>query len=365
MKKFFTALTVALLLVCCGCGAVRMARDEQAGGDGQTGQTGRIQQVQTVDTVMGTVLIQTLYTTDAEAGTAAEIMALLRELEEGMLSRRQDTSEVAGLNRAAGRPDGSSLSAEMEELLEGCLEMWRKSEGAFDVTLGSVVELWDIDGWAAGEREGTFAPPEKEQLAKALEHCGSGSVEIKEGCLYLPEGMELDLGAVGKGVALDHILAYLQEQDGITGAIISLGGSVLTCGEKPEGGSWNVGIADPRNTASNVGILTLEGEWFISTSGDYERYAEAGGARYHHIIDPATGCPADSGVAGVTILAKSGFLSDALSTACFILGAEKGMALAEDCGAEVLFVGKDGSITMSEGMKAYYVPASGSAGHRE
>lgn len=101
-----------------------------------------------------------------------------------------------------------------------------------------------------------------------------------------------------------------------------------------------MGIANPRDTASNVGILTLEGEWFISTSGDYERYAESDGVRYHHIIDPATGYPADSGVAGVTILTKDGFLSDALSTACFILGEEKGMALAESYGAEALFVGR-------------------------
>ncbi|MCM1056330.1 MAG: FAD:protein FMN transferase [Firmicutes bacterium] len=360
MKKFFAAFMAVLLLACCGCEAGQAGGYGQVDGSGQTGssgQAGRIQRVQSVDTVMGTVLVQTLYTTEEGTGAAAKILELLRELEEGMLSRRLDTSEVRRLNLSAGSAEGSSLSAELEELLEGCLEMWRKSEGALDVTLGPVVELWDIDGWAAGEREGTFAPPKEEQLAKALENCGSGRIEIREGCLYLPEGMELDLGAVGKGAALDHILAYLQEQDEITGVVISLGGSVLTYGEKPDGGNWNVGIADPRNTAANVGILTLEGEWFIATSGDYERYVELDGIRYHHIIDPATGHPADSGVTGVTILAKSGFLSDALSTACFILGTEKGMALAESCGAEALFVGKDGSITMSAGMEAYYTPA--------
>lgn len=339
MKKFFEALVCGLLLSCCSCG---------------TAPSQPAQRIQNIDTVMGTVIQQTLYTADSETAAAQEINGLLRELEEKVLSRRLDTSEVRTLNEAAGKAEGCVLSVSMEEILTGCLEMWQKSEGALDVTLGPVVELWDIDGWAAKEREGMFVPPEEEQLAKALEQCGSGRLNISDGRLYLPEGMQLDLGAVGKGIALDHILTYLQGKDEITGAIISLGGSILTYGRKPDGECWKVGIADPADTASNVGILTLEGEWFVSTSGDYERYVELEGIRYHHIIDPVTGYPADSGVAGVTILAKDGFLSDALSTACFILGEEKGMALAESCGAEVLFVGKDGSITMSEGMKSFY-----------
>lgn len=336
MKKIFGVLLSGLLLLCCGC---------------SSGQAGRIRKV---DTAMGTVVSQTLYIRGEESNAAEEIMELIRRLESDSLSRRLDTSEIRRLNAGAGRAEGSGLSAEMEEILERCLEMWLESEGAFDVTLGPVVELWDIDGWAAGEREGMFAPPGEEQLRKALEGCGSGRMDIRDGRLYLPEGMRLDLGAVGKGLALDHILAYLREQDEITGAVISLGGSVLTYGEKPDGECWNVGIADPLDPASNVGILALEGEWFISTSGDYERYAESDGVRYHHILDPATGYPADSGTAGVTILAEDGFLSDALSTACFILGADKGLELVEHFGAEALFVGKDGSISMSRGMAEYY-----------
>lgn len=346
MKKYFAAIMIALLLVCCGCGAEQREQD------------GRIRQVQNVDTAMGTVIQQTLYTTEDGTEMTAEIMELLRELEENVLSRRADTSEVGSLNAAAGRAEGSSLSASIEAVLEGCLEMWQKSDGAFDVMMGQVVSLWDIDGWAAGEREGMFVPPEEEQLQKTLENRGSGSLDIRNGRLYLPEGAQLDLGAVGKGIALDYIFAYLQEKDEIAGAIISLGGSILTYGQKPDGQCWNVGIVNPADTASNAGILTLEGEWFISTSGDYERYVDLNGVRYHHIIDPATGYPADSGVAGVTILAKDGFLSDALSTACFILGVEKGMALAESYEVEVLFVGKDGSITMSHGMESYYVPGA-------
>ena len=169
----------------------------------------------------------------------------------------------------------------------------------------------------------------------------------------MPEGMQLDLGAAGKGLALQEIQALLAERPEISGAVISLGGSILTFGSKPDGSTWRVGIMNPEDTSSNIGILSLEGQWCVSTSGDYERYAEIDGVRYHHILDPETGYPADSGVRGVTILTKEGLAGDALSTACFILGPEKGMALARKYGAEALFVLEDGEIVMTEGMEAY------------
>ena len=100
--------------------------------------------------------------------------------------------------------------------------------------------------------------------------------------------------------------------------------------------------------------MTLEGQWCVSTSGDYERYVEADGVRYHHILNPKTGMPAAGDVRGVTILMKDGLLSDGLSTACYILGPEKGMELAGQYGAEALFVMADGRIEMSEGMEPYF-----------
>ena len=156
-------------------------------------------------------------------------------------------------------------------------------------------------------------------------------------------------------------MEYLQEHEKITGATIAVGGSVLTYGEKPDGSSWKVGIVNPRETSYYVGILEVDGQWCISTSGDYERYVEVDGIRYHHIIDPDTGYPADSGVTSVTVLTKDGFLSDALSTACFILGKDAGMKLAESYGAEVLFVEKDGTVSMTEGMREVCTLTSGEA----
>ncbi|MCM1024836.1 MAG: FAD:protein FMN transferase [Roseburia sp.] len=337
MKIFFRAILIVFLgVLCCGCGKEEPERFENA------------------DVAFGTVIQQILYTAGDGEREAEEILALLRKLEEERLSRRLADSEVSRVNRTAGAEEGCLLSPELETAVEECLEVWERSGGAFDITLGELAALWDIDGWAAGEREGEFIPPEEESLREALVRSGSGKLRLEDGRIFLSEGMSLDLGAVGKGIAMEEILGKLQEEENITGAIISLGGSILTYGGKPDGTDWRVAVRDPLDGTGNAGVLSLEGQWCVSTSGDYERYAEKDGIRYHHILDPATGYPANSGVAGVTVLSKDGFLSDALSTACFILGPEKGIPLAESYGAEILFIKKDGSLEMSGGMRRYF-----------
>ena len=136
--------------------------------------------------------------------------------------------------------------------------------------------------------------------------------------------------------------------------MISVGGSILTYGNKPEGGAWQIAVTDPQDPSQSVGVLTLDGGYCVSTSGDYERYVEVDGVRYHHILDPRTGFPARSDVAGVTIVTTDGFLSDALSTACFVLGSEEGQKLLEKYDAEGLFIDHEGTITMTEGMRQYF-----------
>lgn len=337
MKKIFCCIIICFAgILCCACGEEIPQRYKSA------------------DAAMGTVVQLVLYDTGDGEAKMREIMALLQELEKERISRRLPGSELYEVNQAAGREEGYRLSPELEANVAECLEVWERSEGAFDITLGQVAELWNIDSWAAGEREEEFALPDRDALRNALEHSGSGKLRMEGGTLFLPEDVSLDLGAVGKGISMDEILSYLEQKGTVTGAVISLGGSVLTYGEKPEDPVWKVGIRDPFNVEASIGVLSLEGQWCVSTSGDYERYAEKDGIRYHHILDPATGCPADSGVASVTILSKDGFLSDALSTACFILGPEEGIRLAESYGAEALFVRKDGSLEMSAGMKKYW-----------
>ena len=320
-------------------------------------------QLQSVDMAMGTVIQQNIYAADGGDYTQ-EVLALIRKLEEGTLSWRLETAELYRVNQLAGSREGIALTDGLAEILGECLEVTENSEGAFDIALGPVARLWDIDGWAGGTRMGEFQVPDKQALKQALALCGSDRMRLqpaqvsdgekKTSWLYLEEGSALDLGAVGKGLALDQVREYLESEPYVTGAVVSVGGSVLTYGEKPDGTAWRVGIADPFGSAGNLGVLTLTGTWCVSTSGDYERYVEADGGRYHHILDPATGYPADSGLTSVTVLTDNGLLSDALSTACFVLGREQGLLLAKQYGVEALFVEKDGSITMTPGMEPLF-----------
>ncbi len=390
MKLFFrTAICCIIMTVilCCGCG--------DAGPGERTDRAGQnTASWQYMDTAMGTVVQQTIYAKDQETAEdfSRQAFDLLSRLESEEISWRLDTSEVYRANVSAGSGEGFGLSEDLSGLLEACKELWERSDGAFDATLGAVTRLWNIDSWAVEEDTEEFAPPAEGELERALSTCGSqrmrlvweepgesgpklgtdsvtegdsaaaASASLQEGngqagrCrLYLPEGMQLDLGAVGKGFAMERLLGLLEDSSDVTAAVISLGGSILTYGSKPDGGPWRVGIVDPFDTSGSVGTLTLEGQWCVSTSGDYERYVEADGVRYHHILDPKTGMPAVSDVRGVTILMKDGLLSDGLSTACYILGPEKGMDLAGQYGAEALFVMADGRIEMSEGMEAYFM----------
>lgn len=376
MKFFFRAAVIAAVF-CCSCGRESGSYGSNPAGDNtdfvEQGSGRAAEQDVTarryVDTAMGTVVQQTVYASEETAENFHDkSMALLRELEQEELSWRLETSEVWRINAASGNREGYGISEEMAVLLEECLELYERSDGAFDVTLGALTGLWNIDKWAAGAANDAgaenFRLPSSAELEQALSLCGSSKMRFVpadsgegEAKVFLPEGMQLDLGAVGKGLAQSRLAGLLEEEGGIQGAVISLGGSILTFGDKPDGSTWKVGIVNPFDSSANIGILSLKGQWCVSTSGDYERYVEIDGRRYHHILDPATGYPAVSDVRGVTILARDGLLSDGLSTACFLLGPVRGMDLAAEYGVEVLFVMSDGSIVMSEGMEAYFTEA--------
>lgn len=319
-------------------------------------------QYQSVDTAMGTVIRQTVYATQ----DASEIMAGIRReittLEDEWISRRKKSSQIYQINAQSGSEKGIDVPEYLLQMLENIFQVSEESGGTLDITIGEAVRLWNIDEYAVLDGSGSadvkevqeFQVPAREALAQALERAGYEKVKTEGEKIYLPQGTTLDLGAVGKGMACDEVLGYLKEQPAVQGAVITIGGSILTYGQKPEGGAWKVGIIDPRDTDGYMGRLVLEGQWCVSTSGDYERYVEKDGVRYHHIIDPSTGYPADAGLISVTILSRDGWLSDALSTACFVLGAEKSVALLEKYDAYAVMVEKDGNIILSPGMEQYF-----------
>ncbi len=352
--------TVLLALAFClsGCGAAP------------------VRQQTSVDTAMGTIVTQTLYVrqerghtgkeSEAEGGTEGEsafVMELLAQLEQQELSWRIEDSELARINARADtgadvsmeeEPDVIPVSSSMQDILGQIWQISTDSGGALDVTLGRLSRLWNLDELAVSAGKGQTHIPAAEQIQSALEDTGFERVRLSEGTITLPAGMQLDLGAVGKGIACDRISAYLHSRPQVTGAVVAVGGSVVTYGEKPDGSPWKVAIMHPREEGNYLGILSLTGEHYISTSGDYERYVMAEGVRYHHIFDPVTGYPARSGLCSVTIVCDSGLQADALSTACFVLGAERGLDLAKSYGAEALFVDEVGTLYMTEGMREIF-----------
>lgn len=327
---------------------------------------------QSVDTAMGTIVSQRVDAGDEGEKLTGQILKEITDLEEEILSWRLETSQVCQINSGSaealkkeaeqGKTQSAAanysieISGELQGILESCLELAEASGGALDITIGEAARLWNIDTLAVMEPEEweDYVLPSAEEIRRALADTGYEKVTLQGQKLTMEPGVQLDLGAVGKGAALDRVCTFLENHDEVQGAVISVGGSILTYGEKRNAEPWNVAVTNPFDTSKTIGYLALRGQWCVSTSGDYERYVEIDGVRYHHIIDPATGYPADSGVCSVTILTKDGLLSDGLSTACFVLGEEKGRKLAERYGAEALFVGKDGEITMTAGMEDYF-----------
>ncbi len=285
-----------------------------------------------ISVAMDTVITQKIYGEENTDSHILNIMGIIDNLDK-TISRFNEDSAVSRLN-ATGTVTDSHTAYTLSLMKEVC----EKSGGVFDVTIGQVSSLWSI-----GENDGNI--PSESELEKALSKVDSSLIEIDGDTVTLKSGAKVDLGAVGKGYACDLVKSYLEESD-VKGAVVSVGGSILAFGDyNGAGDKWNIAIQHPRDKESYLGVLSVDGG-FISTSGDYERYFEKDGIRYHHILDAATGYPASSGVISVTVICDSGILSDALSTACFILGYEKSLELLEYYGAEAIFVNENLEVSL-------------------
>ena len=285
---------------------------------------------------MGTVVTQDLKGYDAEK-TAAEIFNCFNSLEYNRLSWRAADSDIAKIN-AAGTA-GYTAGENTAEWLNKTLDVCAGSAGALDITVGRLSALWDIGG--ANQK----LPPQSE-IDALLGPVGWEKVKIQVGSVSLGDGQSLDMGAVGKGIACDEAFKIL-EKSKITSAVISVGGSILLYGQKDE---IRVGIRDPKGGANDyMGVLNLK-NCCVSTSGDYEKVFTVNGKKYHHILNPKTGYPADSGLTSVTVVCESGLTSDALSTACFVLGYEKSLPLLEKYNAEAVFITQSNTVMATGGL---------------
>jgi thiamine biosynthesis lipoprotein len=294
--------------------------------------------------MMGTVVEITLIARDDQQAADA-IRGAFQEVRriEDLMSRRIKGSDVWRVNRAAGKGD-VVVSRDLLFVIRVGLEASRLSGGAFDMTVGSLVSLWDRC-WREDRT------PSPDEVSRALGLMGSQYLEMDEDrqTLFLKRpGMELALGGIAKGYAVDRAFRFLQSR-GFTDLIVNAGGDLRTGGTK-FGAPWVVGIQDPRNKTRVMATIAVK-DGAIATSGDYERYFIKDGVRYHHILDPVTGFPARAS-RSVTILADELIWADALATAVFVLGGERGMPLIEELqGTEALIVDGEGKATLSSGMK--------------
>lgn len=291
---------------------------------------------------MDTVVSETLYTTGEDI--TADVITALKDVEKNWISWTEEGSQIYEINQNAGNT--TTVSDETAGYLKQVLDLSEASGGAMDPTMGKVIRLWDIDG------ENPHVPAE-DDLKSLLADVGYDKVILKGNDVTMPEGVTLDLGAAGKGIGCDAARKILDADKDVSGMILNLGGSsVMSYGSKPDGSAWQVAVTDPRDTEGDyLGVVTLNGTEFLSTSGDYEKYFIEDGIRYHHILDPSTGYPARSGLTSVTVVCDDGLDADGLSTACFVLGKDKAEELLKKYNADGLFVDDSGHVWLTEGMK--------------
>lgn len=232
---------------------------------------------------------------------------------EQLVSTGIDSSEVSQINKNGK----GSVSETTGYLIKRSKEIYDSTNGVFDITIYPIMQAW-------GFPTENYRVPGKKELKKLRGLMGADHVlydEKKQEVILNKEGMKIDLGGIAKGYTSSKVMDIFKE-NGISSAVISLGGNVQTLNGKPDGSDWRVAVENPADTGSYIGVLSIKDKAVI-TSGGYERYFKQDGKTYHHIIDPATGYPADSGLISVTIVSDDGTLADGLSTSLFIMGEEK------------------------------------------
>ena len=295
------------------------------------------------EAIMGTAIRVELWHDDPQAARAAmtAVMDEMHRIDESM-SPYIESSELSRINREAAQHP-VKISAEMVDILARSIEFSKLSDGAFDITFSSVGYLYDYR---------KHVKPTDAQIAKALPAINYRHLILDEKnrtIRFAREGVRIDLGGIAKGWAVDRSIALLKAR-GITNALVSAGGDSRLLGDR-RGRPWSVGIRDPSRRGAVVAVLPLQ-DTAISTSGDYERYFDEGGVRYHHIINPKTGKSA-SGVHSVTVIAADATTTEGLTKSVFVKGPDEGMRFLEaQPGVDGIIVDAQGRLLYSSGLRA-------------
>ncbi len=292
----------------------------------------------------------TLRIYDGDSALMNDAQALVTDMER-RVSVTDEGSEIAHLNRSGK----ARLSPETKALLERALTLCKETAGALDITVYPLVRAW---GFTTNRQH----VPEEETIRALLPAVGYAGVVLDGDTAILPKGAAIDLGAVAKGYLGDRLAALLRER-GVSSALLDLGGNIQTVGKKPDGTPWHIAVRAPQGDG-NLGVVDVEDEAVV-TSGGYERFFTGeDGTVYWHILDPATGYPARSGVISATVVGKDGARCDALATALFVLGAERATAFwRQHKDFEMLLLTEDGELLITPQLSERFTP-NGEAGYR-
>lgn len=331
---FIYGLIIAAVLL--GCGS-----DTEISGGLAIGAETSDKEARTDVFAMDTYMTITAYgdrAREAVDQAAAEIERL-----DSLLSTGQSTSEVARING----DNGGTLSEDTRYLLERSLELYKSTDGAFDVAIYPVMKAW-------GFTDGNFNVPSDETLQELLKLTDASDIVYDASAStvsFSREGMEIDFGGIAKGYTSARIMDIFREYN-VTGGCVSLGGNVQVCGTKTDGSLWRVAVQSPEGGDDYLGVLNTRDRAVI-TSGGYERNFEQDGVTYHHIIDPETGYPADNGLTSVTIVSADGTLADGLSTSLFVMGKDKAIEYWRENSEsfDMILLSENGDLYVSEGIK--------------
>lgn len=287
---------------------------------------------------MDTYITMTAYGRDTEMALT-EAANRLTELEQ-LWSVTDPDSDIYAVNHSDGQP--VSVSEETAALLSFTLQMAEETDGVLEPTIYPVLTAW---GFTTDENR----IPSDAEITELLKNVGYERIQLKNTTVQANNHMMLDLGAVGKGYAGD-LAAQVLKENGITSALLDLGGNIQAIGAKPDGSPWRLGLRDPFSDGT-LGVLEISNQAVV-TSGAYERYfIGEDGIRYGHIIDPTTGHPAESGLASVTVIADEGRLCDALSTSLYVMGTERAIEYwQQHQNFEMLLITENGEIYLTDGI---------------
>ncbi len=308
--------------------------------------------------MMDTVItISVVYHSKDHAERAINNAFLEIERLEALFDFYSPDSEVSRLNKNAGLSK-IKVSPDMLTVLDKAFFVSEKTEGAFDITTGCLLELYDFS---------QGIKPQQSALEERLPFVNYRAVHInrKDSTAFLEKkGMLIDLGGIVKGYTADKTVETLKRA-GIDSGIVAIAGDIKTFGLKPNGRPWKVGIQDPRAEGQNDIIASLDlKDLAISTSGDYERYFVLEGKRYHHLLSPTTGYPVHT-CQSATIITEEGVLADAFATGVFILGPEKGIKVIEQLGFDGLIIDKEGHVHVTSNIREKIEFERAFKGHNE